>query len=810
MSPSKLTSEVWPVADAGQAPADREDGVLVYQPPDPTEAHYSGSLYVIASGLSGGERGELASRYAAQKIMSTYFSSDEPDLGLRLREAVEAANTDLYTYAQQSSELVKVGVVITAVAVRGELMHVAQVGDSRAYLIRDGRIQQITRDHTLVQQLLDEGAIAPDEAPDHPRRDVLLRTLGTQETVTIDISDTRLRPDDALVLCSRALPRGLTDDEIVQVAASKAPRNAAEMLVQKARGQGVKQGMAVVAVLLRDGAPPLATDIPYTWDGQPPSFDSQPTLMMKRTSRKEQRTAAPPPSQPPADAPAVDRTSPAAQTHQKARQAPEPTPVPQAQPAPSYQMPVQPAPQYGAQQPTPPSYQAPAPQQPGYPPAPPHQPGYSPYSQSAQQQYAPSGYVVDPVTGLPPVPQGQAGWGTPQGGGYAPRIYQPPGQPQYRQPRRGFSIGAFALVGLLAVLLTAAMVLILVNPLGWKLPWAGEVAEAPTATPTAMTLPTSTPPLVTTQPPEVQPTTPAVTVTQSAPTNMVLIDGGAFLRGVPDTEIETITLPCIDEDTLPGDPNCNREWFSDAQPVEEVTVSPFYIDITETTNRAYAACVAAGVCTAPDRQEFYNDPNYAEHPVVYVTWDQATVYCQWAGKRLPREAEWEKAARWDTQTSQSYIYPWGNTFEPGRANTLSAGLGGTSPVTDFPQDVSPWGVLGMAGNVTEWIQDWYYPEYKGLGTLNPTGPQSGQLNEPVRVARGGSFVNIAAYVRAGHRFSVKPDKSAGWLGFRCVADIAGAAPAVTPTPAATPAASGTPGTATATPLAGSTPSTPVP
>lgn len=739
----------------------------------------------------------MAGRYAAQKVMSTYFSSEEPDLGLRLREALEAANTDLYAYTQQRSELVKVGVVILAAAIRGELMHLAQVGDSRAYLIRDGRIQQVTRDHTLVQQLLDEGAIAPDEALDHPRRDVLLRTLGTQETVVVDIYDTRLRPDDAVVLCSNGLPRALTDDEIVQVAASKAPRNAAEMLVQKARSQGVKQGMTVVAALLRDGAPPLATDVPYAWDGQPPSFDSQPTLMMKRVSRQEQQPDVSPAPQPPADAPqapAVDRTSPAAQTHQKAHPEPAPAPAPQAQPAPSYQMPVQPAPQYGAQQPTPPPYQAPASQQPAYPS----------HNQGAQPQYSPSGYVVDPVTGLPPVPQGQPGWGAPQGGGYAPRIYQPPGQPQFRQPRRGFSVGVFALVGLLAVLLTAVMVLALVNPLGWTLPWAGEVAQAPTATPTVVP-PTPTPPLETTQPPDEQLIVPEVTPTQSAPSDMVLIEGGAFLRGVPDTEIDAITLPCIDEDILPGDPNCNREYFADAQPVEEVTVSPFYIDITEVTNRAYAACVAAGVCTQPEKQEFYNDPNYAEHPVVYVSWDQATVYCQWAGKRLPREAEWEKAARWDPQTGQSYIYPWGNTFEPGRANTRAAGRDGTNPVTDFPQDVSPWGVLGMAGNVTEWVQDWYYPDYKGFGTLNPTGPQSGQLSEPVRVARSGSFVELAAYARAGHRFAVRPSSAVIWLGFRCVAEVAGAVPAVTPDPVETPAAAETPGAVPVTEAA-----TPVP
>jgi formylglycine-generating enzyme required for sulfatase activity/serine/threonine protein phosphatase PrpC len=823
MSPSKLTSEVWPVIDAGQVSTEREDSVLIYQPADPVEAHHSGSLYIVASGLSSGERGQLVSNYAAQKVMSVYFGSDEPDLGLRLRDAFETANADLYAYAQQRPELVKVGVVMGAVAVRGELMHVAQVGDGRAYLIRDGGISQITRDHTLVQQLLDEGAISPDEAPGHPRRDVVLRALGTQETVAIDVFDTRLRPDDAVILSSNALPRALADDEIAQVVASKAPRNAAEMLAQKIRGQGMKQGLAVVAVLLRDGAPPAEMEIPHTWDCQPPSFDSQPTLMMKRVSREESQPVVPAPPTPPvgtpqSSPPPIDRSSAAAQTQQTPRPPTEPaSSASQVQPAPVYLTPVQPAPSYGAPQSAPPSappaYPPPASPPPGYA-APPQQPAYPPQGGYGQQPPAPAGYVVDPVTGLPPVPQGQPGWGAPPGGGYAPRIYQPPGQPNMQQPRRGLSIGTVALVGLMAVLLTAVMVLILVNPMGWTLPWVGEIAQVATATATPG-LPTPTlPPVATTEVPIVQPTEPQVTPTQAAPDGMVLIEGGAFLRGVADAEIDTAVNSCIQEDPSNDNIHCYREYFADGQPVEQVTLSPFYMDTTEVTNRAYAACVAAGVCTPPEKQEFYNDPNYAEHPVTYVTWDQAGSYCQWASKRLPTEAEWEKAARWDPRSSQSYIYPWGNNFDAGRTNTLAAGRGGTSPVTEFAQDISPWGIFDMAGNVSEWVSDWYNSGYQGLGTLNPTGPANQPFNDPFRVARGGSFQSFASYARAGQRFDVPPATAAAWLGFRCAANAGGPVPAEAATEPGAPQSTEATNEAAITPTAGVTPSggesTPVP
>jgi serine/threonine protein phosphatase PrpC len=151
MSPSNLTVEVWPITDQGQVPEQNEDYVLVYQPSDPQQARYSGSLYIVADGLGGGMRGQLASRFAARQVMYAYYNSDEPDLGLRLRQAIGEANLNLFEYARRQPELVKLSTTLVAAAIRGEALHVASIGDSRAYLVRDGKLQQITRDHTLVQ-----------------------------------------------------------------------------------------------------------------------------------------------------------------------------------------------------------------------------------------------------------------------------------------------------------------------------------------------------------------------------------------------------------------------------------------------------------------------------------------------------------------------------------------------------------------------------------------------------------------------------------------------------------------------------------
>ncbi len=781
MNPSNLTAEVWPVTDKGQV-EENEDFVLLYRPTDPEVLHYSGSLYIVADGLGGGQRGKMAARYAAQRVMQVYYESLDPDLGLRLRLAVEAANADLYDYAQAQPQLVKMGATLVAAAIRGEQLHVAAVGDSRAYLIREGEIERVTRDHTLVQQLLDEEAITPEEAVEHPRRDVVLRMLGADETINVDIFDLRLRPDDTLLLCSDGLTRHLRDEEIVQVVSTASPRSAAEKLVQKALDRGGKDNVSVIAGLLRDGAPPLETDIPYTWDETRPTFEEQPTLVRARIERPE---AAPPTAvlpTPQEDA-TLDETvrveraeeaqpveRPPTVVHERptvasfdTQEMPTPPPQPhRTEPAPVYQQPVQPAPPYGTQ------------------PQPP-------------------GYVIDPVTGLPPVPGGQAAPDRPaqvgyyqQPGGYAPRVYQPPGQPNLRPRRRGgISLGTFALVALLAVVLTAIMVVVLVNPFGWQLPFTA-AATTPTAEQTAEVggATTAAPPAdQTALPPSPElPSPTPIPTTAVAPPGMVLVESGAFMRGVGETELNDAILSCIDESRTEGDPECIPGYFTDAQPQVEVSLSAFFIDITEVTNVDYAACVAADVCTPPSNQTFYTDPAYAQHPVVYVSWTQASAYCEWAGKRLPTEAEWEKAARWDPVAALSYVYPWGDNWEPGRANTAHAGLGGTAAVQAFDADLSPWGVLGMTGNVAEWVQDWYYPGYGDQGTLNPTGPERQPLPTPERAVRGGWFgENLASYVRAAHRLSAEFDKSGDWLGFRCVADAEAPPPPppATPTPTAT-------------------------
>jgi formylglycine-generating enzyme required for sulfatase activity len=195
------------------------------------------------------------------------------------------------------------------------------------------------------------------------------------------------------------------------------------------------------------------------------------------------------------------------------------------------------------------------------------------------------------------------------------------------------------------------------------------------------------------------------------------------------------------------------------KPVHTVYLDAFYIDKTEVTNAQYRACVEAKACDSPSDTTYYDNADYDQHPVVYVNWYQAEAYCQWAGKRLPTEAEWEKAAR----GTDGRTYPWGEGIDCDHAQYRECG-GQTVSVGSKSKGASPYGALDMAGNVWEWVADWYDSGYYSQSPEhNPPGPDSGTM----RVLRGGSWLDVQGYANCTYRDGGTPRAGTYGVGFRC-------------------------------------------
>lgn len=282
------------------------------------------------------------------------------------------------------------------------------------------------------------------------------------------------------------------------------------------------------------------------------------------------------------------------------------------------------------------------------------------------------------------------------------------------------------------------------------------------------------------------------------PEDMVCILQGSFLMGTNDSE----------------------GFLEDGEgPIREIYVDPFYIDTTAVTNAEFkqfvketgyhteaekfgwsfvfhkfvskfTALSSRRVIKAPwwlaVNNAFWYQPegegssieDRMDHPVTHISWKDANAYCNWAGKRLPTEAEWEIAARGGLVQKK---FPWGNQLKPEEEhhcniwqgefplkNTKRDGYVGTAPSKSFPYN--GFGIYNTSGNVWEWCYDWFEKEHDALNNVNPQGPQKGEA----KVIRGGSYLCHKSFCnryRVGARSSNTPDSSSGNIGFRCVADI---------------------------------------
>lgn len=256
---------------------------------------------------------------------------------------------------------------------------------------------------------------------------------------------------------------------------------------------------------------------------------------------------------------------------------------------------------------------------------------------------------------------------------------------------------------------------------------------------------------------------------------MVLVPAGSFMMGSTIPEYEAGIQQCRQYYNI-----CNLTYYSREAPLHQVSLSAYWIDQTEVTREQYSLCVKQGGCqplrACDSRHSSLADGDTLNHPIVCVDWAEASSYCAWAGGRLPTEAEWEYAFR----GPEGLIYPWGNVFDGQRLNycdrscpeghadqTFSDGHVNTAPVGSYPEGATWVGALDMAGNVWEWVGDWFGPYEEGEA-FDPTGPEIGIQ----RIIRGGSWFYHPARTRGAARDAVPPDTRFDSLGFRCVIPLA--------------------------------------
>ncbi|HET6675723.1 MAG TPA: SUMF1/EgtB/PvdO family nonheme iron enzyme [Nitrospiraceae bacterium] len=231
---------------------------------------------------------------------------------------------------------------------------------------------------------------------------------------------------------------------------------------------------------------------------------------------------------------------------------------------------------------------------------------------------------------------------------------------------------------------------------------------------------------------------------ENPPDDMALIPAGEFLMGT--------------EDGLP-----------DARPLHRVYLSSYLIDRYEVTNIQYRQCVDGGSCAPPRDREAFDEPTRLQYPVVNVTWSQARVFCQWSGKRLPTEAEWEKAAR----GTDGRRYPWGNSetvieqHQP-KGNEAKLAANGLGPIGTPSSTASPYGVYDLVGSISEWVKDWYAEDFYAVSSSrDPQGPLRGSF----RVLRGAGWNERLPELRISYRGW---DEMSYWgptLGIRCAMDL---------------------------------------
>jgi serine/threonine protein phosphatase PrpC len=253
--------------DAGRVRKYNEDYIECFVPANEAQLASKGAIFLVADGMGGHLAGEVASREAVKQVIQRYYLDESLDVGDCLTRAFKAANQIIHDMAQADLEKAGMGTTLVAAVILGRKLYVANVGDSRAYLLRRKRFRQITVDHSWVEEQVKTGTLTREQAEQHPQRNLITRALGTRPSVEVDLFQLELEEGDTLLLCTDGLNGQVSDRVIAQTTRSEPPPQAAAELVALASEQGGRDNTSVAIVQIGDRHEGLAwrqiLDLPW-------------------------------------------------------------------------------------------------------------------------------------------------------------------------------------------------------------------------------------------------------------------------------------------------------------------------------------------------------------------------------------------------------------------------------------------------------------------------------------------------------------------------------------------------------------------
>ena len=247
--------------DMGQVRENNEDKFDYYEPEDPAVLAARGSFYAVADGIGGAMAGQIASEMMLKNVIAGYYDNPEGDIETALHTAIHNANERVYGVAQMIPERSGMGTTLVGAVFVEDRIVLAQVGDSRVYLVRDNTITQVTRDHSWVEEQVQAGAMSREDAERSPYRNVITRSIGASPNVQPDFYHERAQIGDVWVLCSDGLTGHVADGEIGQIAIGNAPSEAARQLIELANARGGRDNITVFVIAVRGFMPPAPLGI---------------------------------------------------------------------------------------------------------------------------------------------------------------------------------------------------------------------------------------------------------------------------------------------------------------------------------------------------------------------------------------------------------------------------------------------------------------------------------------------------------------------------------------------------------------------